>query len=478
MIVFITLHICIISTQMASRVTRISALQKEVEIQWSIEWFENIILPSLDEHHLTNDDKNLIIWIEITRNPNTTLELIKKYPHFPWYKPTISFELIKSIDFIKENPGFPFISWNLISSNMNISLDDIEANPQFPWDYTRISGRKDCTLEFVRRHPDKNWDYNVLGENEYMWDDIQENPQKYNPMSVLHNKRVTLEYIEANMNVYVEDDFALRFIASMSVVTLEFIEKYFHHFMIYWLAGNPNITIDFVFKHDLNMSIVFMCDFSLLNPSVTPELVKSNSDIPWDWYTLSKRPNFSPKENPEFPWNWNTYALNLNFNIENVPENCLKDLNWNKLSRNLDICSKDQLNKYSFYINWGEMTKNPHITMDFVFNHPEFPWWYDDLPLNPNCTFAVLMKYPAERLIDNLYRICKSSLKVDKTNFINMQYKRHLAAYRVQQHWNLVRTDPNYAICRKKLTMDFEYLHRIIPFAQNHHCNATDVILM
>jgi hypothetical protein len=262
------------------------------------------------------------------------------------------------------------------------------------------------------------------------------------------------------MNVYVENDFALRFIASMSVVTLEFIEKYFHHFMSHWLAGNPNITIDFVFEYDLHTRDTFMCDFSLLNPSVTPELVKSYSDIPWDWYTLSKRPNFSPKEHPEFPWNWNKYALNPNFNIENVPENCLKELSWNQLSRNLDICSKDQLNKYSFYINWGEMTKNPHITMDFVFNHPEFPWWYDDLPLNPNCTFAVLMKYPAERIIDNLYRICKSSLKVDKANFINTQYKRHLAAYRIQQHWHLVRSDPNYALCRKKLERDFDYYEK------------------
>ena len=40
--------------------------------------------------------------------------------------------------------------------------------------------------------------------------------------------------------------------------------------------------------------------------------------------------------------------------------------------------------------------------------------------------------------------------------FIIQQYRRHLASYRIQQHWHRIRADPRHPVCRKKLELDYD----------------------
>jgi hypothetical protein len=92
--------------------------------------------------------------------------------------------------------------------------------------------------------------------------------------------------------------------------------------------------------------------------------------------------------------------------------------------------------------------------MNTIEKTPEFPWCYLYIPSNPNCNLAMLDKY---KEFSTFHKIAAKSLETDKEAFIKQRYREHLAAYRIQQYWILVRTDPNYALCRKKLEADWDF---------------------
>lgn len=440
---------------MISRKERTLSVRNQVNEEWSFYWFNNVILANLRAEHLIKNVNTDVIWIGITLNPNTTLELIKYYVNLPWDDYLISKNLIKSIDFIKENPDFPFLNWSILSYNENISLKDIDDNPQFPWDYKNMSCRTDLTHEFVKKNIDKNWDYMMLSEREDLWDDINKNAQNYCVYSAIHNPRITLEFIERHLDLYLQQDWYLNEIARMKIVTQEFIEKHIEIFKKTSIALNPNVTPEFLKKHNFDIvhDMYISSVYSEYNPSVTPEMVRKHPDVLWNWDKLSARENFCPRENPDFPWDWGSYTKNPKFKFENVPEQHLNKLNWDTISLHHKL-TIEQINIYSDYIRWNHFTINPHVTMKFVTDHPEFPWVHKNLWLNVNCTINIINHYKNE--IWPISPIYNLSLAFDKEVFIVNKYKRHLAAYRIQQQWDLARTDPNYSLCEKKLERDFE----------------------
>lgn len=113
------------------------------------------------------------------------------------------------------------------------------------------------------------------------------------------------------------------------------------------------------------------------------------------------------------------------------------------------------IEKYKKYINWRKLSANVFITMNFVNEHPDYPWNSEGLLMNPNCS---LEKYETlKQQVPNYIqiKIFEKSLKTDKEAFIERKYRKYLAAYRIQQYWIRVNTDPNYALCRKKLEADW-----------------------
>jgi hypothetical protein len=216
------------------------------------------------------------------------------------------------------------------------------------------------------------------------------------------------------------------------------------------------VTLDFLRKHkfDLVHNWTRTRNFSEHNPSVTPELVRNNPDVFWHWDKLTARANFSPIENPDFLWDWGHYHENPKFAFENVPEEHLNELDWQFISR-YNKLTIEELNKYKKYIKWEQFSMNPNVTMKFVGSHPEFPWVYENLPMNANCTIKMLNRYRHPTHSSQQHIVNTKSLDADREAFVEREYKRHLAAYRIQQQWHLARSDPNYALCRKKLEEDY-----------------------
>lgn len=437
------------TTKMTSRKERTSNIRSAAVEEWHNYWFENIILKNLEPEQLTNTHANTFLWVVITRNQNTTIELIESYINLPWRWDIVCHSLIRSMDFVERYIGSSFLVWSELSQNTNLSLDDIERNIHLPWDWKTISSRDDITIDFAKRHFNK-LDANILSQRANLWEDINENPQNYSVLSAIHNPNITLDFIERHFEVYKTHDLHLnmRRIAPMKIATLDFIEKHIDVMHGSWLSSNPNLTIEFMRKYpdkDWRMST-----FSRHNPTVTPELVINNLSFGWNWEMLSTRSNFSPREHPEFPWDWEGYSRNDNFDFNCVPTDKLCELDWSWISQSLITVS--QIIKYSAYISWTQLTINEHITMSMIRKTPELHWSYDFVHANPNCDLAMFEK-KGEIYIN---QIAGKSLGPDREAFIERRFREHLSAYRIQQRWVLARTDPNYELCRKKLEADWE----------------------
>jgi hypothetical protein len=93
--------------------------------------------------------------------------------------------------------------------------------------------------------------------------------------------------------------------------------------------------------------------------------------------------------------------------------------------------------------------------MEFVRDHPEYPWNVKGLLLNPNCSLEMYEKNIGTVSLNVWEHIFTQSFVREKEAFIEKRYRDHLSAYRIQQYWNRSLTDPNYALCLKKLEADW-----------------------
>ena len=126
------------------------------------------------------------------------------------------------------------------------------------------------------------------------------------------------------------------------------------------------------------------------------------------WYYVSSNPNITIKdikENPDKPWDWSGISLNPNITITDITEN--PDKPW----------------------NWYCISQSPNITTDYIKENPDKPWDWDGISKNP--------------------------FTRDKQEYQLQQYRRHLASYRIQQHWHRIRSDPYHPVGQKKLELDY-----------------------
>lgn len=156
--------------------------------------------------------------------------------------------------------------------------------------------------------------------------------------------------------------------------------------------------------------------------------ILNNPDNPWDWNCISRHPKLQIQDvlnKPDKPWNWNYISSHRNITLQDVLNNPNKPWDWSYISRNRNITLQDIFNNPDKPWNWNYISQNLPVTLQDVFNHPDKPW---DL----SC------------FVD----------KIDK-KFMEYNYRKHLAAYKIQLRWFHVRTNPTYLLCRKKLERDY-----------------------
>ena len=138
---------------------RISTRDKQFyKEQFEKEWIEYY----WNEFVLKYEDK--IIWTELSRNPNITIEFIKSNPDKPWDWESISCNKNITWEFIEAYPDKPW-DWDYLSKNINITWDIVSSNPNKPWKWEYLSKNKNITCDIIQTNPNKPWYWEWLSNN-------------------------------------------------------------------------------------------------------------------------------------------------------------------------------------------------------------------------------------------------------------------------------------------------------------------------
>jgi len=271
----------------------------------------------------------------ISRNPNTTWELVQAFPNNTW-------------------------DWDVLALHKNISLDTIENEPG-NWCIKNIFCKSNLTWDYIQNHPDIEWNMFRLSANRAITlDIIVNNPHpdcgEWNWEGVSHNPNLTWEFVLNNM----DKDWNWRDISRLPEITWDIVQEYSEMRWNYLtLSKNLNISWEIMMENsdkfciDRNHNIYLRPDIplnillhrienggiSLTNINITWEVVK---DIAYTFsynqrYELSRNPNITwdiLENNSEYPWIMNGYSMNPNLTWEivvNNPQPRWGKWNWNHI---------------------------------------------------------------------------------------------------------------------------------------------------
>ena len=127
------------------------------------------------------------------------------------------------------------------------------------------------------------------------------------------------------------------------------------------------------------------------------------------------------------------------------------------------------------------LTVHPAVTLDYILSHLEMEWNWELLCCNPNISLADIKQHPE---IDYNYKLLsnKSYLTIEfvennidepdwdwedlsREEFIEeeqafylAEYRKHLAAFRIQQWWYRIRLDPRHPVGIRRLEREYDEL--------------------
>jgi len=217
----------------------------------------------------------------ISRNPNLTIEMIRKFYKKKW-------------------------SWTTISQNPGITMDMVENNSDLPWERYGLSSNPNLTIDYIKSHPVswRNWIRIFIGKHYtkyWNWSMISCNPG-ISTQDVLDNPDLPWNW--------------------------------------YQLARNPNITLEFI-----EQTSTKSWNYSELSkhPKLSYDFVLKYPTKPWSWITLSKRFSvetiFREMENAKkngikgLAWNWEGISENPTLTIDHI-EQYKNKIDFQKLSKN------------------------------------------------------------------------------------------------------------------------------------------------
>jgi len=212
------------------------------------------------------------------------------------------------------------------------------------------------------------------------------------------------------------------YILSGSVnITLDFIDR---HPEIKWnykgLSNNPNLTIDYVDAHPelpwcwINISY---------NDGISIKTVVENGDKPWDWDMISGRRYLTKEMIEEYikmPWNWVFIVYNKDIPIEFIQKNISKAEETEEYKQGIKI--RDKIPEL--------VNIEPQYTMEDIETNPTINWHVSEIRRN---------KFTRDRKVLEL-----------------IHFRRHMAAFKIQQIYRQARYNPAYAYCRKLVNVFYD----------------------
>jgi hypothetical protein len=391
---------------------------------------------------------------------------------------------------------------NYISQNPDLYFNYVTAHPEYNWDYTKFAQNPNLPLEFIIKNIDK---FNTTPDN---WRDIfkeNENLTHEFLIELNNNHKVTLDIItlqERGFFVYKEKLSLLNLnINQKSVIQLNelmryqlllcdytfdeafetyvsfrntniknilpineylcdelnsnlrsiissrhdfdftYLDKYKPHWFN-WnkLSEHPKLTVDILEKHIHTKpwrfrSGAFGFQTSLSNnPCITFEFVRNNIALAWDWHALSK--TIDPqiiKDNIDLPWELSAITYNIKLTPEFVLKNKFFPWNYNSLME-------------CFYTN--QEFVNYYIQRNMPSNRFNLESLY-------NMSIQQLCNLPKSN-VNNIISQCNNVLLHLKHKFFTQEYRKHIAAYLIQQQWSAAYMSPYNPIGIKRLCREYD----------------------
>lgn len=227
------------------------------------------------------------------------------------------------------------------------------------------------------------------------------------------------------------------------------------------LSCHPNLTPETITKHNqyypwwFRGSALFInqlepyyktCKPTCLsnNLCITFDFLRENMDFNWDWSELSKaiHPQLI-KDNLDFPWVFNKLSENIKLTPEFVLRN--KFFNWDY-----------KLLMDRFYDN------SEFVTHFMNVNKYLLPAEFMDAMQQP---FTTTYNIHKDIFINHSNRYI---IKYLKHKFVTPEYRKHVAAYLIQQRWSSVYMSPYNSIGHKRLCREYdEYVKSTRRYAQS-----------
>ncbi len=359
-----------------------------------------------------------ISYAGLSSNENVAMDYIRANPDKPWSWYGISRNPNLTTEFIDENPDKQWY-WDEIAGHTNVTMDYIKANPDKPWFgyrlYTYVSYNPNLTVEFIKANPDIKWNWQAISEHIKLAE-IDNNPDMpWNLWFVYKNKHLTKKYILENFHkTWVQDMLDWGY---QSYEPCDEQEDRNHKHETMTLAEVEEFISPYISNKKKTLPKLMM--YISRNVNLTIDFIKCsiNTNMRWHWGELSKNSCISLGDissNPELPWVWEEISSRPDVTLDFINDNIEKPWDWKTLSNN----------------------HNHNLTLDFVVKNIDKPW--------------------------DWYKISGVRFKTEKQAHRISEYRRYLAAYRIQQWWYRIRMDPRHPVGIRRLEREYDELYESV----------------
>ena len=260
---------------------------------------------------------------------------------------------------------------------------------------------------------------------------------------------VTMEYIDAHP----EYPWPYSHIHSLKTLSIDFIKKHedevdfwnclqFHrgYTLKEFLIAFPNRIYepDLIYRTGMTVEEALAADSDILevlakNTRTHPEiceLVDANPDLKWDWDDISLNPNltvpFMQKYRKKIDWAYLTSVIPKQV----IRTNHKLPWDYSMYCFRTDLTRAELFEHLSCYSDTFQFGCHPQVRFA-DFKNTKFIKW-------------------------NINSVSYNTFEAEKQAFFEKKYDEYLSAYRIQQHYNLVVSSPEYAICRKRVAADYD----------------------
>ena len=273
-----------------------------------------------------------------------------------------------------------------------------------------LSENNSITENFILKYPTLNWDfYQVSKKNlSNVFFDTFLNDNFY---ILLTNPSITINYLEKiGVNLSILNDNAWDSLSLGASLTADDIEKYSSKINFTFLSSNVCINTELVLnniQYDWNLEKLYgnpSFDLNYLD-TVNQMFSQIMSEKILNW--VLDNPNLKMEIIEKYKHLFDFYNVRSlskfkNLSLQFIIDNQNLRWNWDYISEYNSNLTIEFIEQFSYVLNFVLLSKNPCVTLDIITKYPKLKWDIKVFSLNPSLTEELIEKNIKILNIDNL----------------------------------------------------------------------------